>query len=193
MKTSDCKFALKGLGLSDWKRVKKVKSNDGRTLRAFSSGALLAIIDSGPDDSKIGHVWVIPFREVTAEELKAIQLPFQNDDGPDFILDDEWAEYLEDGEKLPTKFSDLVFHVGKGPGMASEDVTVISCCTLDYWKREGCLDDRSFACEAMYKLGYPELCESMYESTESVEETRKKLLAAGLVEDLEFSKFMESE
>ena len=108
-----------------------------------------------------------------------------------FKLHKDWIEELDDNEPEYSRADEFYFHIGES-FYEEEEVLDISVCSIWHWNKHKCLDDRSIATTLMEKLGFPELAESTYESTLSVEDTRQRLLDAGLKENKKFSNFLEN-
>ena len=108
-----------------------------------------------------------------------------------FELHEDYYEDMGiDGEPRYSRADEFCFYIGDKESFFGEDIISIYVNPIWYWNKYGHLDDRSTATQLMNKIGFPELMESTYESTLSEEETRQKLLDAGLKENKEFSNFM---
>ena len=115
------------------------------------------------------------------------------DDEYSFLLEDEDSEVSNDYD-APTDPAEYLFYAydAESPwaGETGEDIrsTMIAVCPEEYFKKTGYQWDQHTALDFSDKIS--EVMEGLFEYDGTVEEARAELLAMGLKEDAEYTKFV---
>lgn len=93
--------------------------------------------------------------------------------------------------KNPSEYYFAVFEPADTYAEENGLCSYISIVRIDFWDKNKHLDDRHLSIYDILPEGISEDMESFFTSSDSVEESRKKMLEHGFKENEEFSKFAE--